>query len=42
MLKIIKRLPPGACLIAIGFLLVQIITSLWLPLITAVIVNVGI
>jgi ATP-binding cassette subfamily B protein len=42
MLKIIKRLPLGSCLIAIGFLVVQIITSLWLPLVTADIVNVGI
>ena len=42
MYKIIKRLPFGVCIIAIGFLLVQIITTLWLPLVTADIVNIGI
>ena len=42
MLKIIKRLPLGVCIVAIGFLIVQIVCSLWLPLVTADIVNVGI
>lgn len=42
MLKIIKRLPLGLCIIAIGFLIVQIVCALWLPLVTADIVNIGI
>ena len=42
MLKIIKRLPIGMCAVAIAFLLVQIVCALWLPLVTADIVNIGI
>lgn len=42
MLKIIKRLPPVKTLLAICFLLVQIACSLYLPYITAGIVNNGI
>jgi len=42
MLKIVKRLPIAMSVIAIGFLIVQIICALWLPLVTADIVNIGI
>ena len=42
MVKIIKRLPIALSVIAIGFLIVQIICALWLPLVTADIVNIGI
>ncbi|MDR0847548.1 MAG: ABC transporter ATP-binding protein, partial [Propionibacteriaceae bacterium] len=42
MIKIIKRLPLGACALAIVFLLVQIACSLWLPYVTADIVDKGI
>jgi len=42
MFKIVKRLPIALSVIAIGFLIVQIICSLWLPLVTADIVNIGI
>jgi ATP-binding cassette subfamily B protein len=42
MLKVIKRLPIGACAVAITFLLVQIVCALWLPLVTADIINQGV
>jgi ATP-binding cassette subfamily B protein len=42
MLKVIKKLPIALSLVAIAFLIVQIVCSLWLPLVTADIVNVGI
>jgi len=42
MLKIVKRLPIALSLIAIAFLMVQVVTSLWLPYVTADIVDVGI
>lgn len=42
MLKIVKRLPIASSLIAIAFLMVQVVTSLWLPYVTADIVDVGI
>lgn len=42
MFKIIKRLPIMMSLIAIGFLIIQIICALYLPRVTADIVNVGV
>lgn len=42
MFKIIRRLPIVLSLISIAFLLIQIICALWLPLVTADIVNIGI
>jgi len=42
MFKIVKRLPLGMSVIAIAFLIVQIVCALWLPLVTADIVNIGI
>ena len=42
MLKIIKRLPIGTCAVAIAFLLVQIVCALWLPRVTADIVDKGV
>ena len=42
MLKIIKRLPKGAVTIAVAFLLVQVFCSLYLPTLTAGIVNNGV
>jgi ATP-binding cassette subfamily B protein len=42
MLKIIKRLPLGQCALAIAFLFVQMVCTLWLPLVTARIVDKGI
>jgi ATP-binding cassette subfamily B protein len=42
MLKIVKRLPPAQCLIAIAFLLIQIVTTLYLPYVTADIVDNGV
>ena len=42
MLKIVKRLPLVLSLIAIAFLIIQIVGALWLPLVTADIVNIGI
>lgn len=42
MLKIVKRLPIALSLIAIAFLIIQIVCALWLPLVTAGIVNIGI
>ena len=42
MLKIVKRLPLGLSLIAIAFLIIQIGGALWLPLVTADIVDIGI
>lgn len=42
MLKIVRRLPIVVSLIAITFLFIQIVCALWLPLVTADIVNIGI
>lgn len=42
MLKIVKRLPVVLSLIAIAFLIIQIVCALWLPLVTADIVNIGV